>query len=184
MLILNRAEFIAPMAPGVVDLGQEPVDYIVVGTNSTRGITTDSTFLYVVDGLPASLKVMTDVGLSPVVGAPVEIASSTLQVANIPVGNDPGEVVVDEANMRAYVTNTGDDNVSIIDLNLFQEIARISISTTPNTSQDGQDEGDQPFAMALVNLGGTNFLYVGHFETNLISVINADTLALLITFPL
>ncbi len=183
MLILNKNEFIPPMGAGILDLGTEPVDYIVVGTISTRGITTDSNYIYVVDGTPPSLKIMTDAGLDPVVGPPVEIASASLQISTIPVGVDPSEVVVDEINRRAYVTNTGSDDVSIIDLDLEQEISRVSISTTPNTSQDGQDEGDQPFAMALVQIGGTNYLYVAHFETDLISVINADTLQLLNQFP-
>lgn len=183
MLILNLNEFLAPPGPGVFDLGTEVVDYIVISTVSTRGITTDSNFIYVVDGAPASLKIMTDEGLDPVAGPPVEIASASLQVATIPVGVDPSEVVVDEVNRRAYVTNTGSDDVSIIDLDLEQEIARVSISTTELTSQDGQDDGDQPFAMALVEIGGTQYLYVAHFQTNLISVINADTLELLNQFP-
>lgn len=183
MLILNMNEFVAPPGPGVLDLGTEPVDYIVDGTTSTRGITTDSNYIYVVDGTPPSLKIMTDAGLDPVAGPPVEIASSSLQVSTIPVGVDPSEVIVDEVNRRAYVTNTGSDDVSVIDLDLEQEIARVSISTTPNTSQDGQDDGDQPFAMALVEIGGTHYLYVAHFQTNLISVINADTLQVLNTFP-
>jgi YVTN family beta-propeller protein len=183
MLILNRNEWIPPAGPGGVDLGQEAVDYIVTGTNSTRGITRDSTYVYVVDGAPPLLRILTDAGLAPVVGAPVEIAISTLQVGSIPVGVDPSEVIVDENNMRAYVSNTGEDTVSVIDLNLQQEIARVSVSTTDTTSQEGQDDGDQPFAMVLVEIGGTHYLYVAHFQTNLITVINADTLAVLNTFP-
>lgn len=185
MLILNSAEFIGPTASGETELGSEPVDYIVVGTTSTRGITRDSQFLYVVNGSPPALLIMTDEGLDPIAGPAMEILSSALQVASIPVGNDPGEVIVDEPNARAYVTNTGDDNVSVIDLNLGQEIARISVSTTDETEIEADDEfaGDQPFGMALVNLGGVNYLYVAHFQTNLVSVINADTLQLLNQFP-
>jgi YVTN family beta-propeller protein len=106
-------------------------------------------------------------------------------VAAVPVGFNPNEVVVDEANQRAYVSNTGSDDISVIDLNLRQEIVRISVNTTGETQEDtgNADDGDQPFAMALANLGGTNFLYVAHFETNLITIINVDTLQIVNTFP-
>jgi YVTN family beta-propeller protein len=185
MLILNAAQFLPPSGPGVTDLGTEPVDYIVVGTTSTRGIAVDSTFLYVVDNTPPALKIMTDAGLAPVSGPPKEISSSSLQVASIPVGDDPGEVIVDEADGRAYVSNTGSDDISVIDLDLQQEIARISVNTTPDDEEDDDDPfaGDQPFGMTLVEIGGTKYLYVANFITNLIFVINADTLTVANSFP-
>ena len=185
MLILNLSQFPPPSVPGETDLGQEGVDYIVTGSASTRGTTTDSSFVYVVSGAPDALQIMTDTGLDPVVGAPVEIPASALIVGSIPVGTNPGEVIVDEPKMRAYVSNTGDDTVSIIDLNLEQEIARISVQTTDETQFTGGnfEDGDQPFGMALINIGGTNYLYVAHFITNLISVINVDTLTLVNQFP-
>jgi len=185
MLILNAAEFLPPTAPGQADLGTEPIDYVVFDAVSTRGITRDANFLYVVEVIPSALRIMTDAGLAPVQGAPLQITSSSLQVGSIPVGNDPGEVVLDEANMLAFVSNTGDDTVSVIDLALQQEIGRINISTTPETLFETGDtqEGDQPFGMAYVNIDGTNYLYVAHFETSIVSVINADTLTVLNTFP-
>ncbi len=185
MLILNIDEFTAPIQPGITDLGTEAVDYVVMGTSSTTGIARGAEYLYVVDADPSSLKIMTDQGLEPVVGPPLQIASSSLQVASIPVGNDPGEVVVDELNGRAYVSNTGDDNISVIDLGLQQEIARVSISTTEETlfESGNIEDGDQPFAMALYELGGVNYLYVAHFQTNLISILNADTLEILNRIP-
>jgi YVTN family beta-propeller protein len=185
LLILNLSQFPPPVATGNADLGTEPVDYILTGTQSTRGITTDSTFLYIVDGDPSALRIVTDSGLAPVVGTPIEIPLSSLEVAAVPVGFNPNEVVVDEPNQRAYVSNTGSDDVSVIDLNLRQEIVRINVNTTGETMEDtgNGNDGDQPFAMALVNIGGTNYLYVTHFQTNLISIINADTLQLLGNFP-
>lgn len=186
MLIINMGQFSPPVTPGLTDLGQEPVDYILTGTQSTRGITTGSTFTYVVDGAPQALRILTDDGLAPVSGAPVEIPLSSLEVAAIPVGFNPSEVIFDEPNQRAYVTNTGEDTVSVIDTNLRQEIARIDVNTTGETVQSSGDGnlGDQPSAMTLVNIGGTNFLYVAHFTTNLISIINADTLSTVGMFPL
>jgi DNA-binding beta-propeller fold protein YncE len=187
MLIINMAQFTPPTgSSGDVDLGTGPVNYILTGTQSTRGITTDSQFIYVVDGDPAALRILTDSGLAPITGSPVQIPLSSLEVAAVPVGFNPNEVLVDEPNQRAYVSNTGSDDISVIDLNLRQQIVRISVNTTGETSEDtgNGNDGDQPFAMALVNLGGTNYLYVAHFETNLISIINADTLQLLVTFPM
>jgi len=180
MLILNVNEMTPPTVAGVTDLGTEPVDYIVVGTNSTRGAARDSNFVYVVDGAPANLRILTDAGLTPVSGPPQEITTGSLQVAAIPIGNDPGEVIIDEPNTRAYVSNTGDDTVSVIDLNLQAEITRIAVD---NNLPVNADPGDQPFPMAIANVGGRNFLYVGNFDSNNITVIDADALQVVFAFP-
>ncbi|MCC7344094.1 MAG: hypothetical protein IT573_04085 [Deltaproteobacteria bacterium] len=180
MLILNVNEMTPPTVAGVTDLGTEPVDYIVVGTNSTRGAARDSNFVYVVDGAPANLRILTDAGLTPVSGPPQEITTGSLQVAAIPIGNDPGEVIIDEPNARAYVSNTGDDTVSVIDLNLQAEITRIAVD---NNLPVNSDPGDQPFPMAIANVGGGNFLYVGNFDSNNITVIDADALQVVFAFP-
>ncbi|MFO1463472.1 MAG: hypothetical protein U1F66_06815 [bacterium] len=180
MLILNVNEMTAPTTAGEVDLGTEPVDYIVDGTNSTRGVTRDSQFLYMVDGAPSVLRIMTDAGLAPVSGAPQEITTGSLQVASIPLGNNPGEVVLDSPNDRAYVSNTDDDTVSVIDLNLLTEVTRVAVDNDlpPNT-----DPGDQPFPLAVAQVGGTNYLYIGNFNSNNITVVNADTLQVVSAFP-
>lgn len=180
MLILNVNEMTAPTVAGETDLGTEPVDYIVTGTNSTRGAARDSNFVYVVDGAPANLRILTDAGLAPVSGPPQEITTGSLQVAAIPIGNDPGEVIIDEPNARAYVTNTGDDSVSVIDLNLQAEITRITVD---NNIPANLDPGDEPFPLAIANIGGGNFLYVGNFDSNNITVIDADALAVVFAFP-
>ena len=180
MLILNVNEIPPPAQAGITDLGTEPVDYIVDGTNSTRGATRDSQFVYVVDGAPANLRILTDAGLAPVSGAPVEITTGSLQVAAIPVGNDPSEVVVDEPNARAYVTNTADDTVSVIDLNLQAEVTRIALDNDLPANTIG---GDEPFALATANIGGTNYLYVANFDSNNITAIDVDALMVVSSFP-
>lgn len=181
MLILNRAEFLPPNGEPIFNLGEEPIDYVVEGSNSTQGAASDSQFVYVVEAAPDSLKVYTDAGLAPVVGDPLQISSASIQVANIPVGTDPSEVLVDEANARAYVTNTGSDDLSVIDLNLYQEIARISVDTTPDIDQEdeNQEEQDQPFALTLI----PGYLYVANFETNVIFIIDTNTLGVAGVFP-
>jgi YVTN family beta-propeller protein len=161
-------------------LGTEPVDYIVDGDTSTQGIGRDSNYLYITDAVPQSLRVLTDVGLPPVVGPPIEIGIASLQVAQIPIGTTPGEVLVDDPNNRVYVTNTGSDDISVIDTNLLTEISRISIS---GNLPSGVQAGDQPFGMTLVNIGGVNYLYVANFNSNNISVINADAMSVVAAFP-
>lgn len=180
MLILNVNQFTAPTAPGRTDLGTEAIDYIVDGTISTRGAARDSRFIYVVDGVPPLLRVMTDAGLAPVNGPPQEITTGSLQVASIPVGSDAGEVVVDEANGRAYVSNTDDDTVSVIDTNLFVEITRVAVDANLPANFD---PGDGPFPLALANVDGKNYLYVGNFFSNNITVVDADALTVLSSFP-
>jgi len=180
MLILNTNEMTAPTTAGELDLGTEPVDYIVDGTNSTRGATRDSKFIYIVDGSPSALRIMTDASLSPVSGAPQEITTGSLQVAAIPLGRNPGEVLLDEPNARAYVSNTDDDNISVIDLNLQTEITRLAVDINLPANID---PGDQPFPLAVANVSGTNYLYVGNFFSNNITVFNADTLQLVSAFP-
>jgi len=180
MLILNVNQFPPPGAPGRTDLGTEPVDYIVNGTISTRGATRDSQFLYIVDGVPPELRVMTDAGLAPVDGPAQEITTGSLQVASIPVGSDPGEVIVDEANSRAYVANTDDDTVSVIDTKLFTEIGRVAVDANLPANFD---PGDGPFPLALANIDGKNYLYVGNFFSNNITVVDADALTVLSSFP-
>ncbi|HCU25902.1 MAG TPA: hypothetical protein DF383_12870 [Deltaproteobacteria bacterium] len=180
MLILDVNQFTAPTGPGQFTLGTEPVDYIVTGTNSTRGAARDANFIYIVDGAPPNLRIMTDSGLVPVSGPPQEITTGSMQVAAIPLGLDPGEVILDETLGRAYVSNTGSDDVSVIDLNLQTEIDRVPVDQ--NLPLDVQP-GDEPFAMATANIGGVNFLYVANYDSDNITVINADTLSVVNAFP-
>jgi len=180
MLIVNVNDFPAPTTTGKTDLGTEPVDFIVTGTASTRGITSDSNYLYLIDGSPSTFKVMSDAPLTPVTGAPQEISTASLQIAAVPIGSDPSEVVLDTVNRRAYVTNTGSDDVSVIDLDLFIEISRISVS---GNLPANTPVGDSPFGLALVNVGGTNYLYVANFDSNNVTVIDADALQVRAAFP-
>ncbi len=178
MLILNVAEI--PPPPGVADLGTGPVDFIVTGTTSTTGIATDSNFIYVTDAVPSLLRILTETGLSPIVGPPQEISVSSLQDIAIPIGAEPGEVIVDEPNQRAYVANTGSDDISIIDTFLQIELTRIPLD---ENLPPGVHFGDAPFAMALANIGGVNFLYVANFDSSNLTILNADTMQILASFP-
>lgn len=180
MLILNVNEFPAPVIPGRVELFEEPVDYIVGGTNSTVGIARDSNFVYVVDDVPQTLRILSEAGLNPVVGPPQEISIASLQVAAIPVGEEPGEVVIDEPNNRAYVSNTGSDNVSVIDTALQIEIARIALDLNLPA---GVPLGGGPFGMAVANVSGGNYLYVANFDSSNVTIIDTNSLSVVGGFP-
>lgn len=180
-LILHTPSIPAPVGPGAQAVGVEAVDYLVLNTVNTRSVGRDSEFNYVVEGFPSALRVLDLALLAPVEGVVAEIDLSSLQVASIPLGVDPGALLVDASHNQLYVSNQGDDNVSVIDTQLFKEVARISISTTPETlAETGDiDAGDQPYPLAL----SYPYLYVGHYQTNLISIINVETFERIKVFP-
>lgn len=61
------------------------------------------------------------------------VDTATNSVATtINVGNDPDWVTVNPAGTRAYVTNSSDDTVSVIDLNTNAVTATISVGNQPN----------------------------------------------------
>jgi DNA-binding beta-propeller fold protein YncE len=181
MLILNVAQMPPPTTIGETNLGSEAVDYIVTGNVSTLGITRDSTYIYVVDGGIDALKIMTEAGLTPVTGPPQELSAASLQVASIPVGLDPQEVLVDEATGRAYVSNNASNDISVIDIGLQLEVNRIAVD---ENLPAGVPIGEGPFGMALVNIGGTNYLYVANFDSSNVTIIDANAGAVVGGFPL
>lgn len=181
MLILNVAQMAVPTTPGGTDLGTEAVDYIVTGTVSTLGVNRDSTYIYVVDDGIDALRIMTDTGLTPVNGPPQEISLASLQVASIPVGLDPQEVLVDETGSRIYVSNNVSNDISVIDTNLQIEVDRITVD---ENLPAGVPIGEGPFGMALANIGGTNYLYVANFDSNNVTIIDADAGTVVAGFPL
>ena len=78
-------------------------------------------------------------------------------IASVPVGNTPWGVAVNPDGTNVYVTNSADDNVSVI-------------NTTNNTVTATVNVGDSPWAVA-VNPEGTN-VYVTNYLSNNVSVIN------------
>ena len=82
-------------------------------------------------------------------------------VASIPVGTHPAHVVVDREGRRAFVTNSGDDTVSIVDL------ARKTVLRSVST-------GRYPHGLRINPNGGE--AYVANVEDGTVSVL--DTLAL------
>jgi DNA-binding beta-propeller fold protein YncE len=181
MLILNKNQI--PLPDPTIELtsgGSEAVDYVVSNTFSTRGIASDSNYVYVVEGSPPSLDVLTDRTLPVVSGQPQQILISSIAVANIPLGNDPEEIALDTVNNRAYVVNALDNTVSVIDTNLLVEVARLAI---PDGVLNNQVVGANPFGISVGHFGGVPYVYVLNQDTNNIAIFNGSTLALVSIFP-
>lgn len=82
--------------------------------------------------------------------------------ANIAVGVHPAHVVADQSGTRAFVTNAGDNTVSVVDLAARKLIATIRVGRYPHglrMSPDGRE------------------VYVANVEDGTVSVIDAGKLA-------
>ncbi|MBI2339663.1 MAG: YncE family protein [Deltaproteobacteria bacterium] len=163
----------------VVDLDTNTVSHVIAGSLSSRGIAGDGTLLYIVDGDPPALWVYDPGRLTDPDTAPEEVDDSELVVAIIDLGESPNGIAVDTANGRAYVANSDDRSVSVVDLTLFEEIDRISLKD----DDTGFDEGKDPFGLAVGTFGGADLVFVANFSSNTIAVINADTLEVVASFP-
>jgi len=154
------------------DAAKNPIDYILLKGNDLRGIATDGTSLFVVDGKTnaTALLVLNPAVVPPVspdAGTIAELQISQVQTTSIAVGKDPNEVLV--SNGRAYVTNRQDNTISVID------IASSSLVTTIPV-------GDEPFGMAAFTSGGTDYLYVTNLFSDSISIIDTATATVVGTF--
>jgi YVTN family beta-propeller protein len=52
-------------------------------------------------------------------------------VATIPVGRDPNWIVMSPDGTRCFVSNRGSDDVSVIDLTTYREVARVKVGKYP-----------------------------------------------------
>jgi YVTN family beta-propeller protein len=52
-------------------------------------------------------------------------------VGTVPVGHDPNWIVVTPDGKRAFVSNRGSNDVSVIDLASRQEVARVKVGNYP-----------------------------------------------------
>ncbi len=179
--VINVSEIASPDTSLSVTLaGSEPVDYVLNNTDSTRGIASDSSYLYVVEGNPPALKVLSENNLPQVSGNPQEILISSLAVAEIPLGEDPNEIAIDETNHRAYVALTQESEISVIDTQLLVEVARVSVKDSLTA---GLSSGETPFGVSVVHSGANTYVYVLNHETDNISILDAATLSIVATFP-
>jgi len=156
----------------VGDTSKNPIDYVILSGGDLRGIATDGALLYVVDGTSSApvLRVLNPATLIPVdpdSATTSEVDITTVQSTTVAVGSDPNEVVI--LNGRAFVSNRGDDTVSVIDLVSNAVTATITV-------------GDEPFGLAAFTTGtGTDLLYVTNLASNSLSVIDVATNSLVTT---
>lgn len=149
----------------VGDATKNPVDTIVTDAGNLRGIATDGTLLYAVDGGDGAeegpqLRVINPSSLtaaSPDSSSISEVAMSAAQTTTVALGNDPNEVAV--FNGRAYVSNTDDDTVTVIELAGHTVVTTITV-------------GDEPFGLTAFTLGATDYLYVTNLKGNSISIVD------------
>ncbi len=156
----------------VGDTSKNPIDTLILNGTNFRGIATDGTLLYVVEGDSAAevLRIINPASLTavaPDTSAISEVDVGTIQTAAVPVGNNPNEVVVFKG--KAYVTNLDDDTVTVINLSDNSVSATISV-------------GDEPFGMSAFTIAGTDYLYVTNLASNSVSVIDLASNAVLSTF--
>jgi YVTN family beta-propeller protein len=109
------------------------------------------------------------------------IDDSSILIGTVAVGDDPCQIALDLANSRAYVTNAGSDDVSVIDTDLLVEVARISLDESDIAT--ALDDGRDPCGIDVGTFNGASFVVVGNYDSNNLSVINATTLNVVATFP-
>ena len=164
----------------IVDLTSLELTHVIQGTLDTRGMATDGTYIYAVNGGDEpSLWVFDPNQVSATTSPPEAIDDSTLVIDVVDLGHDPQGLVIDTTGNRAYVANSDDRTISVIDLNLFEQIDLISLK-----DQDtGFKEGVDPFSLALGTFNSVPYVFVANFGSNTISVINTQTLNVVASFP-
>lgn len=155
------------------------VTHVIDGPTNSRGIAFDGTYVYVVDGNPPALWIFDPAQVGAPDSTPAEIDDSALLVAIIDLGTNPTGIAVDAANSRAYVANSGDRSISVIDTALFEEIDRISL----RAEDTGFTEAKAPFGVAVGTYNAVPFVFVANFDSNTISVINGNNLKVVANFP-
>lgn len=165
----------------VVDLDSSTLTHVINGPDDTGGMATDGTYIYVVSGDPSSLWVLDPSQLSDPDSTPEEVDDSILVVDVLDLGISPGNITLDTINARAYITNTDEEDpkISVVDLNLFEEIDRISL----DEDDTGLDDAEEPFGIAVGTFNGTTYVFVTNFESDNLAVIHAATLEVVAVYP-
>lgn len=184
--IVGRMAFITRPLGGllVFDLDENNVDYFVNDFLSPRAVITDetSTNIYMTDvedvnGYVPSLYIIDPTLFSQISGNTTVTLKSKDDAGVvkkvIQVGSDsdadPQEIAI--SINYIFITNTGNNSVSVINRADFSRGSDITV-------------GNQPFGMGVYSPGGTDtYLYVTNIEDNTISIINISTLSVETTYP-
>ncbi|PIR16335.1 MAG: hypothetical protein COV46_08800 [Deltaproteobacteria bacterium CG11_big_fil_rev_8_21_14_0_20_49_13] len=187
LTIIGRQAFITIPTGGmfVLDLDENNIDYYVSDFLSPRAATNDETYVYMTDveyiddQYTPLLYVLDPAAFPPITGNTTATVMSKddagVVVTSIGVGADsnadPQEMVI--ATDYIFVTNTGDNSVSVIGIPGYVRGADITV-------------GSQPFGMGLYSpppAGVDAYLYVGNIDDNTISIIDMATLTVVATIP-
>lgn len=163
----------------VVDLGTNTLTHVINGPQNSRGIAFDGAFIYIVDGNSPALWVFDPSLLPASTATPQEVDDSELLIEVISLGTDPNSITLDTTNQRAYVSNSGDPSISVIDLTLLEEVDRISL----DEEDTGLDEIKYPMGMDVGTFNGVAYLFVANLNSNNITIINTETLEIVGVFP-
>ena len=165
----------------VGDTTKNPIDRLIINVGDARGIATDGTLLYVIDGSvsPGIVRVIdpsTLTAVTPDSPARLEsdiLATSSIQTKTITVGNNPNKILIFGGN--AYVSNQDDDTVTVFTL------SSLSSDTVPTGTIQ---VGDQPFGLTAFTSSGHDYLYVTNLFSNSISIIDVTSLTISTTTPI
>ncbi|QQR79476.1 MAG: hypothetical protein IPJ69_08915 [Deltaproteobacteria bacterium] len=153
----------------VTDPTKNPIDYLILNAGDARGIATDGTHLFVVDGSvsPGIVRIINPSTLTPITPdspARTEIdllASTSIQNNTVNVGKNPNQILI--FDNKVYISNQDDDTVTVFNL---ADIAATPIPTT-NISV-----GDKPFGLTAFTAGTSSYLYVTNLFSNSISIVD------------
>lgn len=156
----------------VGDTSKNPIDYVILNVEEARGLALSGTTIYMVDGtldaeVVRKLDVSTLTPVSPDAAAPSEIDAATLQATTISVGENPNEIILFDE--KAYISNQGDDSVTVVDLSNDSVAATIAV-------------GEDPFGLTAFTVGESDYLYVTNLAGNSISIVDLATNTVVATF--
>jgi YVTN family beta-propeller protein len=100
--------------------------------------------------------------------AVIDVSSTPRKVSYIPVGHHPTAMTWDAAKNRAFVVNSDDDSVSLIDTRNDRELERIKVGLA-----EGKPAGNSPEGVAVDNSSTT--LYVANAHSNSVVVVSLPT---------
>ncbi len=156
----NTVSVFNPSGPGPVG---NPVA-MPAGQNAVALATNTAGWIFVItQGAQSSPGTVQIIGQGTNADGQVTIAAS------VPLGVQPTYAVIDPNRQRLYVTNTGDNTVSVFDssnINANNTPAMPTLATAP--------VGSQPVGVAVL-LDGTNF-YVANQGSNTVSVVSQSSM--------
>ena len=165
----------------VIDTDDNTLDYRIEGPNNTRGVAFGNGRVYVLEGTPASLLVFDTSALAKQETTQLVGDATVPLLATIPVGDNPCKVALDLTRSRAYTSNMDSNDISVIDIDLLESVATVSLDE--DDIQAALADGEAPCGLAVADFNGVPYVIVANYESNNLSIINANTLSVVSTFP-